>query len=174
MKKLLLIAAMAVFGITGANAQEGLKVGAHIGFPSGENKEQISFSYNLEAAYHFLATDDLGIGPLVGYNILLVKSSAETLSFYPLAASTRYSFSEEWYAGADLGYALAGDSDSNYDGGFYYLARFGYKFIKNFDLHLFYKGINSSRTFMDNSGVDSVTIEEKLGVSVIGIGITYF
>ena len=113
MKKLLLIAALAIFGITGAKAQEGFKIGTYLGLPMGDIEDGSSFNIGVDFQYHFFISNDFDLGATAGYTVFLGKDQMETIGFYPIAASARYSFSDEWFAGADLGYAVAVEDNFN-------------------------------------------------------------
>jgi len=90
MKKVLFIAALAVFSFTSVNAQEkenkfneevkevvdmakkgGFKVGANIGFPIAGVRDVASFNFGFDAAYLFEVIPNLEVGALVGYTQFL-------------------------------------------------------------------------------------------------------
>ena len=86
MKKVFLIAAIAVFGFTTVNAQEedksfkedvnnvvemakggGFYVGANIGVPLSGAGDLASFNFGFDAAYLFEVIPNLEVGGLIGY-----------------------------------------------------------------------------------------------------------
>lgn len=98
MKKLLVLAAIAVFGFTNVNAQDGVdkvieqaknggfKVGANIGVSllnssiynlgyENNSDDFGSFNFGVDVAYLFEVMDNLEVGALVGYTQFLAKGS---------------------------------------------------------------------------------------------------
>src|SRR5690554_2389325 len=133
MKKVLLIAAVAVLGLGVSNAQEeGIKLGVTAGLPMGDFSDWYSFGAGLDVSYFWEVGDGFLLGATTGYNHYFGKevdfgfgftAEAEDFQFIPLAATARYYISDGFFAGADLGYALAlGDGAS---GGFYYRPKVG-------------------------------------------------
>lgn len=150
MKKLLLIAAMAVFGLS--NAQEGFKVGAHVGLPTGDAGDVFSFNVGVDAAYLWNMGDGFDLGVATGYSHFFgktVSGSAYGVSYsndvddwgyIPVAVSGKYKLSgSQFYLGADLGYGIA----TKGDGGFYYSPRVGYN-LSSGELYLTYKGVSNN------------------------------
>ena len=148
MKKLVCIAALALFGL-GVNAQEGLKVGINLGLPVGDAGDVSSFSIGLDAYYHWAVSDDFNAGVATGFTNAFGKSidaggfgsiDIPDVQFLPIAASGRFNASDMISVGADVGYAL-GISDGN-DGGFYYRPMVGYGVSDNVEVNLSYTGIS--------------------------------
>ena len=150
MKKLMLVAAIAVFGLSNVNAQEGFTVGAHVGLPIGDIGDFSNFNYGIDAAYLWNVGEGFDVGVASGYTNFsagddqtidtgfgTITVESESFGFIPIAGAARYSFSDSWFAGADLGYALATEGD----GGIYYQPKFGYK-TESLDVFAFYKGIS--------------------------------
>ena|SRR5690606_4276737 len=152
MKKVLLIAAVAVFGLSNVNAQEGFKVGANFALPIGDAGDYSSFSVGLDVAYLVEVSEKFAVGGAAGFTNAFGKT--ETLSgfgysidveyddiqFVPVAAAARFNATEALYVGADLGYAI-GIDDGN-DGGFYYRPRVGYSFTDMIGANISYTGIS--------------------------------
>ena len=128
MKKILLLTIFTIFGFTVAHSQSNWKIGVNAGIPVGDVHDFSSFNLGGDVAYLFNITDVFSVGPLVGYSHFFEEEDGigEDLSFIPLAASGRFSFSDAFFVGADLGYAIGVD-DGN-DGGFYYRPKLGYNF----------------------------------------------
>lgn len=179
MKKLLLTAAIAVFGIIGTQAQEGFKLGAHIGLPIGDIDDATSLNLGLDAAYHWNIAGGFDLGAAIGYTTFTGKDydvpglgeiEGDNISYIPIAASARYSFNEEWFVGADLGYAVA--TEDGVDGGVYYQPKVGYKF-SSVDLFAFYKGISSSQETSVSVGNVTVTEDVTTTAGSVGVGAAY-
>ncbi|MCW5517507.1 outer membrane beta-barrel protein [Muriicola sp. Z0-33] len=147
MRKLVIIAALAVFGFS-ANAQEGLKAGINLGLPVGDAGDVSGFSIGLDVWYHWAVSDDFNAGVATGFSNAFGKSvdigigsiDVPDVQFIPVAASGRFNASDEFTIGADLGYAV-GLNDGN-DGGFYYRPIVGYGVSDNIELSLSYTGIS--------------------------------
>jgi|SRR5690606_34979859 len=132
MKKVLLIAALAVFGFGISNAQEaGFKAGIVGALPMGDLGDISSFGIGLDAAYLWEVGDGFLAGAATGYHHFMGKdvdygfgSVKLNFAYIPVAGAARYSVSDEFFVGADLGLALAqGDFDGS---GFYYRPKVGY------------------------------------------------
>lgn len=137
MKKLFLFAALAVFGFSNVNAQEeGFKLGVTLALPMGDAGDGWSFGATLDATYLFDVADSFQLGATTGYQHFFGKEIEETFfgttisyevddaQFLPLAVAARFYASEDFFFGADLGYAM-GINEGN-DGGFYYRPKVGY------------------------------------------------
>jgi len=105
MKKLLVLAAFTVFGLTNVNAQDGVdkvidqaknggfKVGANIGIsvinssvinaiPGGNNVDDFgSFNFGFDVAYLFEVMDNLEVGLLVGYTHYVANGEYEDVRY---------------------------------------------------------------------------------------------
>ena len=126
MKKVLLIAALAVFGFGISNAQEaGFRAGISAGLPMGDLGDAASFGIGLDAAYLWEVGDGFLAGAATGYHHFMEKDDFPfQWSYLPIAGAARYSFSDEFFGGVDLGLALAmGDYEGS---GFYYRPKVGY------------------------------------------------
>tara|TARA_R110000850_G_scaffold277086_1_gene422274 strand:- start:1320 stop:1871 length:552 start_codon:yes stop_codon:yes gene_type:complete len=168
MKKVLLIAAFAVFGFTQTQAQEeGFKVGVNAALPLGDYSEGYSFGAALDLGYLFDVADSFQVGAVTGYQHFFGKTETEEFfgttvefenddaQFIPIAASARFFASEQFFFGADLGYAL-GLNDGN-DGGFYYRPKVGYG-LDSLAIVLSYTGVSfSDQTFSE--GDFEVTVD---------------
>lgn len=158
MKKLILTAVIAIFGFTTAQAQEGgFGIGISAGLPMGDMDDRSSFNLSLDAGYLMNVADSFQVGGMVGYTHFFGKeyeflgSTVEKRDFQwlPIAGSARFFASEDFFFGADLGYALGmGDTE---DGGFYYRPKVGYN-LGAARLILSYTGISiSDPSFTANS-----------------------
>ena len=143
MKKLFLVGALALFGAM--NAQKGnFKLGAHVGFPTGDVAEATNFVLGVDATYMFPVATNFELGVATGYSAFLGKKiegyKVPTLSLIPVAASAAYKLTPEFSIGADLGYGfLSWDGES--DGGFYYQPKLTYTLQEKHGLTLGYQGV---------------------------------
>ena len=139
MKKLLLVVALAVFGMGTSFAQGQFKIGANAAIPVGDAGDAYTFGVAADFAYLFEVADMVWIGPQASYfhyfgddveidtGIGTISGEVEDAAFIPIAASGRVGFGEAFYVGADLGYGIGISPDGN-DGGFYYRPKAGYNF----------------------------------------------
>ncbi|MAO10926.1 MAG: hypothetical protein CMC07_08610 [Flavobacteriaceae bacterium] len=139
MKKLLLVAALAVFMMGTSFAQGQFKIGANGAIPVGDAGDSYTFGVGVDVAYLFEVADMVWIGPQASYfhyfgddveidtGIGTISGEVEDAAFLPIAASGRIGFGESFYVGADLGYGIGISPDGN-DGGFYYRPKAGYSF----------------------------------------------
>ena len=143
MKKLIMIAAMAVFGLS--SAQEGFKLGAHIGVPVADAGDVSSFNLGLDAAYMWNVAPSFDLGIASGYTHFIGKSNngykVDDFGFIPIAASGKYRFSGSPVSlGLDLGYGIS-TKDGKY-GGLYYQPKVAYNFSQG-ELYLGYQGVSN-------------------------------
>ena len=151
MKKLFLTAA-AVFAFAFANAQDStMKVGAHLGLPTGDTKEVSNLNLGADFTYLWSVSKDFKAGFNTGVTAYLPKEQGDTAIFLPINAAAEYSFSENIFVGLDFGYAI-GLAPSGVDGGLLYLPKVGYQ-TEKFDITLGYKGISR-----DGSAVNSINL----------------
>lgn len=140
MKKLLLLGAFAFFGSL-AQAQEGFRLGAHVGAPLGDASDAASVTLGIDAAYMWNITKGLDIGAATGYSHFFGKDNVDDFGFIPLAVSGKYTFNKvPLFVGLDLGAAI---STKNYiNSGLYVAPRVGYQ-LKNTELYLGFQNIGS-------------------------------
>lgn len=143
MKKLIMIAAMAVFGLS--SAQEGFKLGAHIGVPVADAGDASSFNLGLDAAYMWNVAPSFDLGIASGYTHFIGKSNNgynfDDFGFIPIAASGKYRFSGSPVSlGLDLGYGIS--TKEGIDGGLYYQPKVAYNFSQG-ELYLGYQGVSN-------------------------------
>lgn len=154
MKKIILTAA-AVFAFGFANAQSGaFKLGAHVGLPMGDIKDYSSVNLGADLAYTWSVAEGFDAGITTGYTSYLGKDGADAVGFIPVAATAQFTLTNNWFIGADLGYAI-GVNPSGVDGGFLYQPKFGYQMEKT-GVYVGYKGISvSGGTYSSiNLGID--------------------
>ena len=136
MKKLLLVAAFAVFAFSTVQSQQ-MKAGAGVMIPMGNDvKDFYSFGLYGDFTYFFEINEAFIVGPQIGilyymgkkydYGFGLGSHTADPSVFLPISASARYLI-EDFFFGADLGYAIGLAPDGN-DGGFFYRPKAGYNF----------------------------------------------
>lgn len=157
MRKILFSVA-ALFAISTMSAQDGgFSLGLHAGIPMGDIKDTSSANFGVDVAYMWPMGEGFNLGIASGYTnysakeydivtyspelgFVTSKFKRDDAGFIPLAAAARLGLTENFFIGADLGYAFyTGDGDAN--GGFYYQPKVGYDFMP-FELFLAYKGIS--------------------------------
>lgn len=181
MKKTILTAAVAVFGLVVANAQDsGFEAGAYVGIPVADVSDGTSINIGATVGYYFEVADGLKIGGITGYDHFIGKEEEMTYmgttmtvdgvdaGFIPIAASAKYNFTENFFVGADLGYAI-GISDGAGDGGFLYKPRVGWS-TSMVDLYAFYKGISYKYDFDYGFGATGSTTATA---GSVGIGAAF-
>jgi hypothetical protein len=162
MKKLFLIAAMAVFGLS--SAQQGFKLGAHIGVPVADAGDVSSFTLGLDGAYMWNVAPSFDLGIATGYSHFIGKSNngykVDDFGFIPLALAGKYRFSGSPVSiGLDLGYGFS--TKDGIDGGFYYQPKVAYNFSQG-ELYLGYQGVSSKIGPFD------------FGVGAVNLGYNFF
>ena len=152
MKKWLLIAAFAIFGLGTSNAQGMFNAGVNLGIPMGDADAVSGFNAGLELNYMFTVSDGFTLGPSLEYSMFFGKEDGgidyESVSFLPISAAARFNITDDFIAGANIGYGIGlgegplGIADN--DGGFYYRPMLGYKIGDNTQLNLSYSSIDSN------------------------------
>lgn len=170
MKKLLLLAVIAVFGFSNVNAQGQFKAGVNGGLPIGDAGDLATFAIAVDLGYLFEISDDFTAGPVTGYTHLFaddgetitipglgtISTEIDDAQFIPLAAGGRYAISDTFSVGADLGYAIAvGDGD----GGFYYAPRLQYGVSESIDIVASYRGVSA-----DGGSLDFIALGIEFGL----------
>jgi len=169
MKKLLLSAFIAVLGLGWANAQEGLKAGAHVGVPVGDVSDYFGFNFGAEVSYLYPVMENLHVGGTAGVDLFSGKEITNTgtkfkgLTLLPIAASAQYDFLDQFFAGVDLGYALSLSKD--YNGGFFFQPKGGWQ-NEYFQAFVFVKGISAK---MDVAPIYS----DFSNITTVGVGAAY-
>ncbi|WP_432671617.1 hypothetical protein [Flavobacterium sp. SM2513] len=185
MKKLFLVAIATVGFVFSGTAQESqIKVGLDAGIPMGDIKDGSSFNLGANAAYMWTGVaEGLDVGAGVSYNTYFakeieyfdgfenVKEKGDNANFLPIYATANYSFTENIFAGADLGYAV-GLTDG-IDGGFYYQPKVGYQ-TEMFEVFIGYKGLSSEQTATFDDGFGgTASITATTVFSSINVGFNY-
>ena len=134
---------MAVFWLS--SAQEGFKLGAHIGVPVADAGDASSFNLGLDAAYMWNVAPSFDLGIASGYTHFIGKSNngykVDDFGFIPIAASGKYRFSGSPVSlGLDLGYGIS--TKDGIDGGLYYQPKVAYNFSQG-ELYLGYQGVSN-------------------------------
>ena len=147
MKKLALFVCLAFFGLT-TFAQNEIKGGINFGLPIGDAGDFTTFNLSLDFSYLFQVGDQVQVGPTIGYShsfgdsidTILGSIDIDDVQFIPIAATGHYNFTDQFWFGLDLGYAI-GINDGN-DGGFYYSPRFAYGVTERIDILAAFRGIS--------------------------------
>ena len=125
MKKLHLFFTIVIFSAFTAQAQE-FKGAVSAALPVGDAADGWSFGITADLTYLFEVGEGFMVGPTAGYkhyfgediSVAGFSNSIEDAQFLPVGGSARFNFTESFFVGADLGYAI-GISDG-LDGGFLY------------------------------------------------------
>lgn len=161
MKKLLIIALISMLGYQ-ANAQ--FSAGVWGGLPIGDAGDIATFSLGVDLTYLFDVSDEFGVGPTAGFSHSFGDSvdtaigsyDLEDVQFLPIAVAARYSISDAFVLGTDLGYAVGvnGLNDGNdgefvvgiggNDGGFYYAPRAQYSVSDLIDIVFAYRNVSAN------------------------------
>tara|TARA_B100000809_G_C14725472_1_gene382972 strand:+ start:56 stop:553 length:498 start_codon:yes stop_codon:yes gene_type:complete len=165
MKKLMLLAAVAVFGLLSVNAQN-FNAGVSAGLPMGDAGDFTTFGVSLDVNYLWEVSEEFDAGIASGYQHYFGDSVTisgtsfdyEDFGFLPIAAAARYAVSEDFTVGADLGYALGLSPDGN-DGGFYYAPKVQYGVSDSLDIVLAYRGVS-----LEGGSFDSITLGVEFGL----------
>ena len=145
MKKLLLVAALAVFSFSSMNAQT-FKIGASLGLPAADAADISTFVLGVDAYYYFTNIDaPVELGLNAGFRNFFGDDidgfEIEDGQFLPLAAAARLKLFGIVSGGADLGYAV-GINDGN-DGGFYFRPVVGIDIADTIELNASYESISN-------------------------------
>lgn len=167
MKKLLLLSTIAILAMsTGLNAQGNLKAGANLGLPIGDAGDGWTFNVTLDLNYLWDAGENFQAGVATGFSHSFGDSinlgplgsvDIDDAQFLPLAGAARFSVSDQFTLGADLGYAI-GINDGN-DGGFYYAPRVQYGISDAIDIVLSYRGVS-----LDGGSFDVINLGIEFGL----------
>lgn len=143
MKKLLFLVAVVAASFT-ANAQGQFNAGVNLGLPVGDASDTSSFAFGIEANYLFEVSDEFKVGPTASYVHFLGKEFSgidyPSTSFLPLGGAARYSVSDEFVVGADLGLALGMSNASG--SSFFYRPMVGYNIGETMMVQASYMGMS--------------------------------
>jgi len=148
MKKVLLLAAFAIFAFSASNAQGQFRAGIDVGLPIGDFSDFYSFNVQLDVSMLWEVAESFDAGVITGYSHSFGKDfdtafgtiPVDDAQFLPIAGAARYMIGDAFSLGADIGYAL-GINDGN-DGGFYYRPRVAYGISDNADIVFSYTGVS--------------------------------
>ena len=159
MKKLLLVAAIAVFGLSSVNAQN-FNGGVSLGLPIGDSGDAYTFNVTLDVNYLWNVSDtfDAGIASGYSHNFGDGDLNVDDASFLPIAAAGRLNLSDDFVLGADIGYAIGISPDGN-DGGFYYAPKLQYSVSEKMDIVGAYRGVS-----LDGGSFDVLTLGVEFGL----------
>ncbi|ADX68119.1 MULTISPECIES: hypothetical protein [Weeksella] len=167
MKKLVLATAVAVFGVVGLQAQStGFEAGVHVGIPVGDVSDASNFNIGLDVAYLYPVAQNFRLGLASGYDHFVGKDNVDDFGFIPLAASAKFTPTQNFFVGADLGYAFA--TNDGMDGGFYYQPKVGYSGAL-VDVYGFYKGVSGTNKYE----VLGVEYKNDWNIGSVGLGVAY-
>ena len=168
MKKLILLFSLAVFAMTSVNAQGQFRAGISGGLPIGDAGDLATFAIAVDLGYLFEISDDIDAGGTIGYSHSFGDTvdvsgfgsfDVEDVQFIPIAASGRFSISEQFILGADLGYAIELGSNGSSSGGFYYSPRAQYSVSESIDIVVAFRGVS-----LDGGSWDIVSAGIEFGI----------
>ena len=124
---------------------------------TGDAGDVSGFSIGVDFTYLWSVSDQFDAGVAAGFSNAFGKEietgigsvKIDDVQFLPIAAAGRIHLTEEFSAGADLGYAV-GINEGN-DGGFYYRPMVGYSLSEKLGLSLSYTGISLEGDFNWNT-----------------------
>jgi len=150
MKKILLVATIALFSFSNLNAHT-FKIGASAGIPMADAADISSWVLGIDAYYYFTDQDAFfELGANVGFrnffgDTIIGNISIDDGQFLPVAAAGRLKFFGIFSGGVDVGYAF-GLSDY-LDGGFYIRPVVGVDVLNILELNLSYENISDQATW---------------------------
>ena len=171
MKKLLLVAAFAVFAFSTVQAQQ-MKAGVDLMLPMGDVSDGYGFGIGANFTYFFEINEAFLVGPQINFLYYMGKDyhgyKPDAALFLPIAASARYVI-EDFFFGADLGYGIGLAPDGN-DGGFFYRPKAGYNFGPVAAV-LSYSGIASTQKVSTPLG--SISTNSTFGSINLGVEFSF-
>ncbi len=165
MRKTILVALFALFGMSAMNAQGQFNVGAFGGLPIGDAGDFATFAIGLDLSYMFEVSDDFEVGPVTGLShsfgdeitILGVTLDVNDVTFLPIGGGFRFNAAESFSLGGDVGYAI-GINDGN-DGGFYYAPRAAYNVSEAVAIVAAFRGVA-----VDGGSWDIISLGVEFGI----------
>lgn len=152
-----------------AQAQEGFKLGAHVGAPLGNAADVASVTLGIDAAYMWNITKGLDIGATTGYSHFFGKDDFNDFGFIPVAAAGKYKFDKlPLFVALDLGAAISTDNDRN--SGLYVAPKVGYQ-MKNTELYLGFQNISSK--YKNHNGYHWHG-NDKFNFGAINFGVNFY
>lgn len=163
MRKLLIIALIALTGFT-TNAQ--FTAGVSGGLPIGDAGDLATFAIAVDLGYLFEISDSFAAGPTVGiqhnfgdeFDTGFGTVQLDDVTYLPIGAAARFSVSDTFTLGTDLGYGVALAPDYA-DGGFYYSPRVQFSVSDLIDLVAAYRS-----TVLDGGSWDVVSLGVEFGI----------
>lgn len=146
MKKLFLLIVLELFVIMGVNAQGSFNTGVSLGLPVSAVPS--TFNVTIDINYLWGSGESFKAGLATGFSNSFGKTTDNRIGYFdfpdiqflPIALATRFSVSEEFALGADLGYAIGVSEDTV--GGFYYAPRAQYSVSEAIDIVFAFRGIS--------------------------------
>jgi len=160
MKKLCLVAILAIFGLSNVTAQGQFRAGISGGLPIGDAGDLATFAIAVDLGYLFEISDEFEVGPVTGVNHSFGDSDIidEDFTWIPVGGAARFSVSDEFTLGADLGYAI-GVAPDGLESGFYYAPRVQYGVSETIDIVFAYRGIS-----LDGITWNTITLGVDIGL----------
>ena len=144
MKKLVLVFALilSVNLFSQETNKIGLQVNAYTGVPVGHIANDSFLNFGVSVGYLGKIEDFFRVGGSIGYDHSILKSESEIPSskgyqFLMIGATAELDVYNEFYIGADLGYAF--NQTKNGLGSHYFTPKIGYHYSDDFNFYLHYK-----------------------------------
>ena len=163
MKKLLLLFVITISVITKVNAQGNFNIGVSLGLPVSAVPSTVNAT--IELNYLWDSGENFKAGFATGYSNSFGKTTDNGIGYFdfpdiqflPIAMATRFSVSDEFSLGADLGYSI-GVNEHSVEG-FYYVPRAHYSLSKSFDIVLAFRGVSR-----EGGSFDLLTLGVEFGL----------
>lgn len=158
-----------VMGLFSAQAQEGLIGSVHLSIPTGDASDYFGANVGGSFSYLYPVMENLHLGGYAGLELFTGKDIPNTgtkikgMTLLPIAASGQFDFNQNFFAGADVGFALSLSKD--YNGGFFFQPKGGWQndFVQVF---AFFKSISS--------GNDKPAVYKDFSsINTFGLGAAY-
>ena len=161
MKKLLLIAALAVSSVSfaqdkGSSKPLSFSVGAELGMPIGDAAEVTSFVGGVTAQLDYSVASQVSLTLNTGYGKFFGKDGGDGFGAIPFLAGVKYHFNDQFYGSAQLGMTFT-SSEGESNSSFTYAPGIGYKASDKIDVLLKYTTIS----------------EQGFDLSAVGIRLAY-
>ena len=150
MKKLFLFMAVVALSFS-VNAQDGFRVGANVGIPSGDISDFASLFYSLDVDYDFNVSDGINVGLSSGYAGYSGKDDLDGFNYIPMAGSVDFNISDNFSAGGDAGMAFSTEDGGGSD--FMYRFQVRYQATDQVDISGRYNSISG-----DGATISSISV----------------
>ncbi|PWH82639.1 hypothetical protein DIS18_10395 [Algibacter marinivivus] len=145
MKKLILLAVVAVFAIGSMNAQGNFRAGLNGGIPIGDAGDLATFAIAIDLGYILEISDGFDAGVETGYTNYFGKDNFDDFNFIPVNGVANFDLSDDFSAEAGAGIAFSLETNGGSD--FYWKFGFAYDLDEDSDLGLSYRSVSGGNGF---------------------------